>query len=474
MKRIKLICLLTLAASLLVACAPAEVPVEPEVPQEPEMTAAEQYALGRSYLDKAEHLILEYTVEEKRQVGQEQFLRSVTGKASYSDYLLPTMTAVVEETVKYGSYESAYQEVYCNEQAYALVSGSQFCKEQSVKEFAEHQIPAVLLDSTLYRSVTSQWKENVLEISFQDPVGMEKWLQVADNAIFVAAEGKAMIVSPSGTQHGLGAVSESYYSVEYTVGDTKYLYSATVKHILPKALDLSGSHTEHFENAVEISDLRIPKFLMQTVGDVYTSANLSCEAFESIYSEAVPMTRIQQGKYVLREENNTLYAKMDYEIKTSDYRGVFTTNTQTDLYENGVLTTTVNDSEPTVSSDISGQIVRQSVEDTVLSGLLATKYLAGAKLTYKNNQYRLDMEGNQAFVTDLMQGISQFLQIDLSTIATNETGTKANGYLVVDAETGLPVALGLQMSRNHVNNDISYQLSYQLDHKLSFALEEAE
>ena len=47
----------------------------------------------------------------------------------------------------------------------------------------------------------------------------------------------------------------------------------------------------------------------------------------------------------------------------------------------------------------------------------------------------------------------------------------AGGYLELDASTGLPVAMGMELERSHALDGVRYVLQYHLDEAFSFAAE---
>lgn len=459
MKRLLLPCIFgALLCIFLCACSPADPGVtEPQLPENP----AELYASCIAPIQNANDLVLKYTVTCVRTVDQQSFTESVSGTASYSDFLKSSMTAVVEETLKYGSYERTYQELYCSEKAYASTAGNHFSGELTPKEFYARQIPALLLTEKLYTSVTYGSNPDSTEILFSEPTGLEEWLGADKEARLLAASGKVNI-----DQNGV--LSASSYEAQYTLGQTHYAYCVNLQVTTPKSLDLSAHHSAHLDDSVPLSDLDILKLLMRTVGDVYSANTLSCQAIESIYSEAIPLSWVQTGEYLLRNESGRVSAQLEYNTTSSDYRGDFSSKTQFDHFDNGVFYSSVNGAEPQIQEGVTAQMVEQNCEDAVLSGLFAVKYLSGATLQREGSSYLITMTGNEAYVTDLMQGIAAFLQINLDT-HTQEGGNTADasGYLKLDAETGLPIAMGLSLERSHVINTVNYALKYRLDHIVS-------
>lgn len=459
MKRLLLPCIFgALLCVFLCACAPSDPGVtEPTLPENP----AELYAASIAPIQNANDLILKYTVTCARTVGGQEFSESVSGTASYSDFLKSSMTAVIEETLKYGSYESTYQELYCSESAYASTAGNHFSCQLTAQEFYARQLPALLLTSNLYRSISYSENTDTTQILFSDPTGLESWLNVSGDARLISVSGTASVDKD-------GVLSASTYEAKYIVGKTQYLYQVNLQIAIPKSLDLSAHHNEHLDNAAPLSDLKILKLMMRTVGDVYSANTLTCKAVESIYSEAIPLSWTHNAKYLLWQESGRLTAQLEYNTTSSDYRGNFSTTAQLDRYENGVFSSSIDGKDPVIQENVTDQEVEQSCEDAALSALFATKYLSGATLQCDGDSYRITMTGNEAYVNDLMQGIAEFLKINLD-IHTQEGGntTDASGYLILDAETGLPTAMGLSLERSHVINTVTYALKYRLDHTLS-------
>ena len=434
-------------------------PSSSDLTTEVELTVAQQYANACRSIGEAEHLLLAYSVSEVRSVNGAPYTKNTSGTATYQNIHQNSMTAIVEETLKYGTYENTYEEFYCENAAYVLVSNSIFSTPLTVSAFVNRQLPAVLMDEALYASIVAEPGETGTLLIFSQPTKLESWLSPGETATLISASGTA-------TLDFNGALTQSSYQAVYQYRGVEYVYDITVKVTLPKALDLSGRHPAHFQDTAPISDIRIPKLLMQVVGDVYSSETLSCDAIESIYSDAIPVSQDRLGHYELSGTGTTLNAKMAHTITLSDYRGDVSTTTQEHLYQNGEFTVSVNGGEPSIQPQISPQTVRESCEDTILSALFATKYIHSATLQEDAGHYRLELSGNDTFVSDMMVGITQFLKVDLDKQSDSALTGEAAGYVVINSTTGLPTAMGLSLNRQHIINTVPYQLTYRLDHTI--------
>ncbi|MBQ2785234.1 MAG: hypothetical protein IJF02_01855 [Oscillospiraceae bacterium] len=430
-------------------------------PTEPPLSPREKYDLALDNLGQEANWILDYTLEEQRGVGTDTYTKKVVGKASFSKLYQKDMVAVIEEQLTYGSYTSDYTEVYCESMAFSKIKESYFKSEMEPEAFVQRQIPAVLIDSALYKTIAETVGETSTVIYFGSATAVENWAGNADAKI-VSASGSAILDSS-------GALKETTCQITYSVGAVQYTVRAAVRITTPPALDLSGTHQEHIKGSTRIKDLDVPKMLLQMVGDVYAAGKMQCDAVESIYSEAVPLAYSQNSLINLTGHGGELTARAEYRIQLSDYRGDVSSSTQMDSFENGVFTSTVNGGKPQTNPAVTAQQMRSYCEDAILSALAAPKYLKDASLKVSKDSYRIEIDGNYDFVMDMMENITQFLQVDLDAKATLKKTASAGGYLVIDRETGLPTAMGLHVERQHTIDTVTYKLNYRLDQTMKLS-----
>ena len=449
--------LILACAALLCGCAQEQ----DEQPPAPPPTALELYTAARALPDNGQHLIVEYDIQESRTVQGNRYTKEISGTASYSDINLPTMTAVVEEKLRYGNYENRYMEVYCEGAAYIQAAGRDYSVSMTPEAFVAQQLPGVLVDATLYAQITSQERDSKTVISFENPTAPESWL-AKDRSITLTS------ATATATLDSTGVLNQYTYQAEYVWEGVSYSVNVTTRISVPKTLDLTGKHPEHVEGYVALNDLRIPKLLMQVVGDVYSAKTISYTAAENIYSEVLPLSMIQTHQLLTKGAGDDLYVKIDYQTVIKDYRGDESMSTQTDLYQNKAYSIVVNGGETQLQPYVAPDSMRQACEDAALSALMAMKYLSAGTVTDQGDTLRVDLWGNESFEADLMVGITDFLQVDLDARAEAKETVAAGGYLVIDKYSGLPSSMGLALERAHKLTGVVYQLKYSLDQTLSF------
>lgn len=432
----------------------------PQTTLEP-LPAREKYDLACAEADTAQNLLLSFSQSQTRLVGKDTYLRTAAGTASYSGIGRPDMEAVVEEQLVYGSYKSAYKEVYCDGDAFAEVNGSAFTADMTAEEFVARQLPAVLLRQELYATVTAEsGADGSTLLTFGGGKAAEAWVSLPEKAKLVSAGGTA-------TLNSLGSLVQSDYRLEYDAGNCRYVLEVSVEVTMPKSLDLGAIHSEHFRNCPKLELLDAPKKLLQVVGDVYTTQAFRCKATESIFSEAIPMTYQQKSSYFLQGAGEDMTANAEYVISLSDYRGQTEKKTRQDSYQKGIYTTVEDGS--TKESAISSEAMRQYYEDAILSALLAPTFLENAAFWNGASQFHLEMTGNADFAKALIEEVSKLLQVELEADKVTIQPEGCGGYVAIDRNTGLPAAMGLYLNCIHTVGDISYTFTYSLEQEVTLS-----
>lgn len=432
----------------------------PSTSAAPELSAADRYSAAKAGLEKTENLMLEYTRRETRRIGTNLFSETVTGSAAFSDVGQADMTAMVTEKLDFDAYACTYTETFCEGKAYAVINGCRFQSDLTPKAFVGRQIPAVLLTESLYQTVEYEADEDAIRILFAQPTALESW----------AGEGTLISASGTAVLDRQGHLLQTSYRAEYQREGVQFQLDVTVRVTMPEELDLSAVHVGHELETVPVEDLDTLRWLVQVVADVFSAQNVSCEARELIQSDAIPLTYHQTSSIVLFGLEETLDASMTYDASLTDRYGNVSRRQQTERFADGRYTVTVDDGEP-VEESMTALAMRQYCEDTILSGLFAVKYVKTAESRTEEGVRKITFGADDAFGGELTQQLAGILQADLETMAQSAETVSAGGYLTVDMKTGLPVAMGIALERNHRIGDVDYRLVYLLDETLTFGEE---
>ena len=414
------------------------------------------YTNARQFINYAPNLRLVISGTEIRTVGSETYTKSTNAVASYAGLRTDALSAVVEENLTFGTYENTYKTYYFDGIAYAQTMDYAFSNTMTAEEFMAIQIPAVLLDASLYGAVTTETSLAGTTLRFSDPSALEGWVSKPADMELISAEGTALIGKT-------GKLLSSTYSAQYTVGQVEYTLTVSVTISTPVSLDLSESYPPELAAATPISQFTAPRLLLQAVGDICATQNLSAEYAEILDCEAADSIRKQQVQVTTQGFGDSFAAMVDYTATLTNYAGLTDVNTQQETFENGAYTYSLNGSKPTVLQSVTVEQMRTYCEDTVLSALLSIDYLSGTELTDNGDTYTLRLAGTEAMAEDLCDSIYTMLNMDLDSTADSYKTDRIGGYLTVDKATGLPVGAGICLTRTHVIGGASYVMTYELD-----------
>lgn len=427
-----------------------------------ELTVAEAYEAACEELRQANNLILSYTYSETRTVGGETFTQEITGADSLRNIGTDAMEAMVQQHLTYGSFTADYTELYHAGTAYALVHGSAFSAPMTADSFASRQLPRVVLTGALYGEITVTETEETKILTFLQPTAPEDWAVSAGDVTMLSAQGSA-------TMDHSGSLLAYTYQLSYVQADVTHEITLEMDISAPKSLDLTATHPGYPEQSVALGCLDAPKMMLQTAGDIFTAQSISAEETQTVNSGALNSLRTYVSSYHITGQDTELTALATHKNTLNDYHlGTTTTSTQTDRYQNGVLSRITNDAAPVESAE-TPENIRIRWENSLLNCLFSLNYLSDAVLTETEDAYTLTFTGNDAYCSAIASSLSTILGSDLDSLAESHTTPGAGGYLTLSKITGLPTAMGMHFQRIHVLYGTAYQLSYQLDQTLLLA-----
>ena len=450
------------------SASPSTAPTETTAPPtEPAPDAESLYSAAREGIYGLNDLVLEYDYTENRLVGSETFTENRAGTASYTGLRSDTPEALIAETFACGGYSTQYYESYLNGAGWCRVNNSNFRCDMSASAFIARQIPAVLTERSLYATVTAERTADGYILYFKDAYAPESWIADTESITLTAAEGK-LYLDASGNLTG------GSYHAEYLKSSTYYALDVSVSVSRTENVDLSGQQPVYPENSPVISSLEIPKYLLRTVGHVYGAENMSVRYTDTLSGEYFGQTRTQTNSYNTYGSGDAFMATRAIQTSVAGLSGSATTNTRIQAFWKGQYSDRFNSGDAVIDSTVTAQQFRISLEDSILSALMMPGYIAGAQTVDNGSTLTVYFTGNSALADSLCVSIySLFDNIDLDALAASYSTEYIQGYLTVDKSSGLPVAMGMSLSRSHKINNMTYQLTYQLDQTLSFSAADA-
>ena len=402
-----------------------------------------------------QHLTI--TSQEQRTVGGETYTEKVSGTAYYKDLGKDTFSASVDVTLLNGTYENKYSELYVGGTAYAQVMDRAFSAAMTKDEFLARQIPALLLDGKLYRTVITEQVEGKTLYRFSDADKLESWVTNCDTTTLSSAEGVATVDEN-------GVLTEMTYKASYTCGAADYTREVTVA-VTTEPTD-KGIVAPAESTSLTFFDA--PKLLLRAAGDIYTAKSISSSYSENLYSQAAAIIRTQSAQIDTWGAGESFMASTDYTASLTNYTNTANVNTQKETFRDGVYSYSTNGAEP-VKSDVTAAQMRSYCEDTILSAFFTIDALSAAELTDTGDFYCISLHGTDAAANKLCSSIYSILGVDLDGYAASYTTDDISGYVTIDKHTSLPTAAGMTMARTHMISNVAYSLTYQLDQSVNLS-----
>ena len=426
----------------------------------PEASAADIYNQARAAVDEAANLQLTITSSQKRSVGGETYTESATQTLSLQGIGSETFQATLEDTTTMGEYQFSTTEYYSAGTVWTKFDGQLFTSELDAESYASRLAPAVLLDASLYTTITKESTENGTTIHFSDATAGESWL-VPEGAEDLTATGTAVL-------DGSGNLVSTEYQVSYRYGSTVYEQNYSVAVTIPETLELSNPLTASEEEYVKLEFVDAPWLLYRAMYDVLRTTNLTYTSIDTMICYAGGVIFSQQENLDLYGTGEDTMSKYTVDINLQDYTGASQEYSIEELIVDGVLKYTENENEPISRMFSAAQIsaVRKNYVDVVLDFLWSPEDITGATITDLGSVYLLEFTGNDALgklyeanAVKTFFGKETFL-MDLASDYRTET---LNGYLSIDKYSGLPVSFGFTYEGVHTLDGQEYILSDQWD-----------
>lgn len=435
-------------------------PTGTEASTTPTVDPAALYASACDELTTRSDLMISYDLQQQRTVGSESYSDSVVGTAAYAGQNTENLKAKITETVTYGDYETQLTRSYLSGNGYCLVNDCSFVCELTAGEFAAGEIPAALLDASLYTSITLEANEKTTTVYFYDPIGLESWLCSTEGVELITAHGSAVLDAN-------GALAGSSYHAEYAVSNASYTVDVSTAVTAPASSGLENEELAVPENSIPVNDLSIPKMLLQTVGNVYSTKAMTVSYTDTLYSAAFAVIRSQQSDFNTYGTGEDFMCSMSTQVSVTDYTGTSTANSQSISYIDGVYSNTTNGGQSSTTNDVTAEEVRTTCEDSILSSLIEFSCIKSAEMSISGDFICIEFDGNGTFADSICASIYTLLGVNLDAYAESYATDYSGGYLYINKYTGLPTALGMNLSRSHTISGVPYQMTYQLDQTMA-------
>lgn len=427
---------------------------EPTVQETP---AADLYTGAKAAVLAMNDVELETEHTIVRTIGIESFTTRSLQTATFHGRGTDTMTAQVEDSTEYGPTTVKSQDYFADGVGYTSIEGTPFFCAMTGEEFSDGYLPTVLLDETLYPSITAEDIPSGKKLTFSGSSSPEKWISPLGGEYAEMGE-----ISGTAILDEAGNLTKTTCELTYTVGGMEVTETASVSvHEPGEAADVSGKVTELKETALEIPELYLPGALISAQMDLEQASSITLnEQYYTVSQAAGAVTTetIDHNFYGL-DQDFSCHSDGAYSLVSSD--GSSDSYTYQHDYLDGVYTFTSDGEEPE-DSDLSGMTVRSNLLYLSESYIPFPSDLASLDVEYTPSNILISYTLTEDYAQACQDQICLNLFDDpdlLNNMASAYETKEASGYVSLDLVTMLPVAISTTYEGVHTIEGAPYTLS---------------
>lgn len=373
---------------------------------------------------------MEIKITQTMTVAGQTFTSSTTQTVVFWNLDRDTFLAKVEDTTDYGDYEYTRTEFFSAGAVYQTLNGYDFTAEMESEDFLRRYPSLRLLDPNLY-AVTMEDDGRV--IRFSDATAIEDWL-VDEDAIPVSVEATA-------TLDANGKLIQCNYGAEYTYGPARYVTTYTVTYRNPGDPVSLPTDIGRYATVEDIDGMWL---LDHAYGYLLQAEQLSTTVLNSIQSQAA-------GLAANRSVDINTFSKQsgfDYRLESSIYAFSSAGNESIEIdekYIDGKFTLSQDGSDPQTLDNVTPDIVKDYVLDSLVLPFFDTSYLTDAKITDLGSLYLIEYTGTEELALSLCEDFSANYLGSANLLQSLSTSYQTNTldyYLALDKYTMLPTACG--------------------------------
>ena len=432
------------------ATEPQTEPKETET-QAPETTPASEPALAAfeeaaAQFAEAKGYELSFEAEVRQSFAEEAYIRTETGTRKFLQegdqrYLLE-LSEQVQDLADWSS-EQAYTRAFKDgmallEDEYGNVFSTTLCDWES---YSHTLMPAILLDPAKYG--TAGLGKTALELEFSGATEPEAWLELPEEAVLEEASGTVSL-------NAKGSLAAMTYRISYTLNQvpTTRSYAVTYKSL---PADFQADMPDSSQ-ALEVlaEDLRVMEWMNQADFGFYTRS-LSAQLSQYVFTQAggAEISKTQQLAWTgADQEDMLLLEDISQTVNTTTGSAE---NTARYLYQDGALTVTLDDQQPT-AAEADAEALTQAERDFIAQFLFYPENCTEISLLDQGAAWLIKYTLNEdsgAYLSNLTQGSIYEDDTLLDQLAAGYRTETAAGFLSLEKETLFPINCGVDYQGYH-------------------------
>lgn len=363
--------------------------------------------------------------------------------------------AAITETLTTGTHTVEITETYLDEQCFFTVAGVPFQSQLTQEEYLARFTPLVMIDPSLYSSVTGIQRNGETILSFQNPKAAEAWA-IPEACVLQQAEGSVYLTSD-------GQLAKSIYTISYNASQAHVKYSVSVQ--LQSGSSQTIAKPANAKNYTSISYMDAPRMLEIASGHLMDCGNIQASYSEQIHCQVFGDLRITDIT-LKTDHTDGWFAQVDtvVSMENTGKSGASSKKQQTEIFQDGTYRALIDGTESSEIQDVSKEAMLSYCRDILVGSIILPDHIANASVNQTPEMIQIEFDANDAFA-DLLKADALNALYQTNDILQDKAYQTESVvcYLHLDAETLLPVASGYKLTGNYQVDGISYPLIHSTD-----------
>lgn len=366
----------------------------------------------------------------------------------YNNIGKETMQAHSRQMKSYGNYQITIQSGYKDSTAFYAITGGNFKCPATSEEYMATNLPAVLLDASLYESIEIEPGSIFSTMTFTKPTAAESWA-LPQGGKLIDASGTAKLSSDGFLQ--------TVYQLTYQLNGAKIKEISRVEANATKPT-ITIPNTENYLPVKDINSLLL---MEQSVGYLHQVNTITATTKQTIKSEVTGHNWNQESLLYFYDNGNHCTVRQDITTKVIDLgsENASAKKTQSIVFKDGKYTSTVDSGKPVEQTGVTDDSMRTYCRDNLVSTILMSKYITSITAKETETAIELSFTANEEMANSMCQNAWQILFGNPDYIR-GLTTVSMTGHITIDKISLLPLKSGVSYDGTYNVSGHNYHLIF--------------
>ena len=415
---------------------------------------AEAYALAVQAYKTQDSVCATISYVKEITIDGQVFRENGQQQLEYQNISSDAFCAAVTETLTTGTHTVEITETYLDGQCFFTVAGVPFRSQLTQEEYLARFTPLVMIDPSLYSSVTGIQRNEETVLTFQNPTAPEAWA-IPESCTLQQAEGTVYLT-------GDGQLSKSIYTISYNTSQANVKYSVSVQLQSGSSQPITKPDAKNHTSVAYIDG---PRMLEIASGHLMDCGNIQASYSEQIHCQVFGDLRITDIT-LKTDHTDGWFAQVDtvVSMENTGKSGASSKKQQTEIFQDGTYRALIDGTESSEAQEVSKDAMLSYCRDILVGSIILPDHIANASVTQTPETIQIEFDANDAFA-DLLKNDALNALYQTNDILQDKAYQTESVicYLHLDAETLLPVASGYKLTGNYQVDGISYPLIHSTD-----------